>query len=641
MIVPMKKVSLIVLDRERKSALVELRKVGVVHPIVRPAQSSDLTALTDRKGRADTTLNILREIGTAAKKAKKVTAKNEASSVPAAALMDRAHDLIAERKAAEESLSRYRAELARLEPWGVMDPAWFTDLAASGVDFLPYQMSGKAYAALDPSVRVMVISRSKSIVRCLVFREDGKVPAALPDEAVALSLPECSTSALQEKVKDQENRLASIDAELELAATRIDELEQHAQRIAAECEFEKIRAGMEFLTDESERHALVQLEGFAPEADVPAVIAAAKKNGWAVLADDPAADDAVPTKVKNNALVRIIQPVFEFLGTVPNYREYEISALFLLFFCFFFAMIFGDAGYGSVLMFGALFLALKDKSAGKPVADFTRLLLLLASFTIFWGILTMSWFGIDPAKLPPFFHNIDIYWISNENPASGDNVKVLCFFMGTVQLVIAHLKNLRRDISSLKFLAQIGQGAMLVGMLSLVLNLVISSQRFPVPSYAMYLIAGGFILNFVFANYEGSGGVVRGIIGSIVGSLQNIVSVILGVVNVFADIVSYIRLWAVGLAGVAISQTVNSMVDPMLGKAALFVVGIMILVLGHGLNIMMSVLSVIVHGVRLNMLEFSGHLGMEWSGFSYDPFREKALPGGEQEITDTSSKELT
>jgi V/A-type H+-transporting ATPase subunit I len=103
--------------------------------------------------------------------------------------------------------------------------------------------------------------------------------------------------------------------------------------------------------------------------------------------------------------------------------------------------------------------------------------------------------------------------------------------------------------------------------------------------------------------------------------MVNIVSVFLGVVNVFADITSYIRLWAVGLAGEAISQTVNTMAGPMLGKAVLFAFGLILIGFGHGLNLVLSLLSVIVHGIRLNMLEYSGHLGMEWSGFKYEPFR--------------------
>ena len=105
---------------------------------------------------------------------------------------------------------------------------------------------------------------------------------------------------------------------------------------------------------------------------------------------------------------------------------------------------------------------------------------------------------------------------------------------------------------------------------------------------------------------------------------------LLGVVNVFSDIVSYIRLWAVALAGGAISATVNTMALKIFGSnggvvAKMVIFGILMVVLlcfGHGLNVILNVLSVVVHGVRLNTLEFSQHLGMAWSGTKYRPFSE-------------------
>jgi V/A-type H+-transporting ATPase subunit I len=85
---------------------------------------------------------------------------------------------------------------------------------------------------------------------------------------------------------------------------------------------------------------------------------------------------------------------------------------------------------------------------------------------------------------------------------------------------------------------------------------------------------------------------------------------------------SYIRLWAVGLAGASIASTVNTMAGPMLGNFLIFA-GIILFVLGHGLNLMLNVLSVLVHGVRLNTLEFSGHVGLDWSGTAYRPFARR------------------
>jgi V/A-type H+-transporting ATPase subunit I len=139
----------------------------------------------------------------------------------------------------------------------------------------------------------------------------------------------------------------------------------------------------------------------------------------------------------------------------------------------------------------------------------------------------------------------------------------------------------------------------------------------PIATIAIVFVAVGFLLNFVFANYEGSIG------KSILQSLKEIISVMLSIFNLFSDIVSYIRLWAVGLAGAAIAATVNELAGPMMGKFAFMIVAIILLVFGHGLNMILNLLSVIVHGVRLNTLEFSSHLGMTWSGYKFKPFEEQ------------------
>jgi len=217
------------------------------------------------------------------------------------------------------------------------------------------------------------------------------------------------------------------------------------------------------------------------------------------------------------------------------------------------------------------------------------------------------------------------------DPLSIENLQIFCFTLALVQLAIAHLKGIVKNIRSPKFLGDLGSLLQLCGMYYVVLSMVVDGVRFPLgitpESYyffdkvpvahcALGAIAFGFFLSFIFSNYEGS------VLKSILESCKNIVSVLLGVVNVFSDIVSYIRLWAVALAGSAISATVNEMAGPMLGHAILFICAVLILTVGHGLNMILNVLSVIVHGVRLNTLEFSTHLGMSWTGFKYKPFSE-------------------
>jgi len=260
--------------------------------------------------------------------------------------------------------------------------------------------------------------------------------------------------------------------------------------------------------------------------------------------------------------------------------------------------------------------------------------------TMLWGTLTCTWCGLPAEQLPGWLQALSIPVISNVYAdklwalpwtpegvglTTAQNLQIFCFSLALIQLSIAHIKEAVRHRASLKILGDIGSILQLVGIFYLVLSLVVNPEVFtfslvlagiPIGTVSIALIGVGFVMTFVFANYEGS------IVKSILESLVNIVSVLLGVVNVFSDIVSYIRLWAVGLAGAAISATVNELAGPLFGNFLFMILAIVLLVFGHGLNMILNVLSVIVHGIRLNTLEFSSHLNMSWSGHKFKPFEE-------------------
>jgi V/A-type H+-transporting ATPase subunit I len=598
MIAPMKKAVLFLRERDKTQALKILRRLGLVHadPLVGKGDTWENAGSV--KTDVELALGILLSYKT---KKEPVHLDHEASLELVRDILGAAGSI----KESHDSILELRKEMERIRGWGDFDPLLLENLRGKGLDVRMYEVSPKAPVSLPADLPAIRMSADKNALRYIAFPvESGQL-----NEFIA---PKKPLSAL----KDDEARIlatiTTLEGRLSEAARSYSSLKTTLVHAEQDLTLETLRTGMEA------DGPVAWICGWVPSKDAPSLGEAAAKHGWGLLLDDPLDDELPPTKVENNALVRIIAPVFDFLGTVPHYREYDISGMFLLFFTIFFAMIFGDGGYGSLVLFGGIAMVFKLKMTGGKVPDTIRLLLLLSSATVAWGLITGSWFGIDSAILPSFLRNMTVYWIANENPLAGPNIKQLCFIIGAVQLSIAHLKNIRRDIRSLKVVAQLGLLMQVLGMYFLVLNFVLDAVRFPMPLFAIYLIGIGFALNFIFANYEGN------IIKSMLSSLANIVSMFLGIVNVFADIVSYIRLWAVGLAGLAISQTVNSMAGPMFGKAVMFAFGVMLLLFGHGLNILLSLLSVVVHGVRLNMLEFSGHLGMEWSGFKYEPFREAA-----------------
>jgi V/A-type H+-transporting ATPase subunit I len=201
------------------------------------------------------------------------------------------------------------------------------------------------------------------------------------------------------------------------------------------------------------------------------------------------------------------------------------------------------------------------------------------------------------------------------------NIQFLCFSVGAAQLIWGRGKNIRKLLPSLTALAQAGWLIMMIGLYFLVLFMLLKVE---LPPFAVWFIGGGLGLYFVFAEQNGGN-----FFKNIGRSFSNFLSIFLNAVGSFADIISYIRLFAVGLAGSIIAQSFNSMAIPEGGFGGAFGLALglrvfaaaLILIFGHSLNIVMNALSVVVHGVRLNLLEYAGnHLGMEWSGYAYKPF---------------------
>lgn len=625
MIVPMKKVSLVVLEKEKKQALEKLRKLKLVHVEDLTGNGENLSKLKSTYDMMERVFFLISDIKVKEKDVIQVSLTKEEAEEKASQFLE----LLSLKKNYEDLITGNTKEIERFSRWGDVDPADLRFLAEKGYFLFLYEIPAEYYSLIPETEKVLKVFSDKNLVRFILVSDNGNVPQDLPSQAVLVTLPSKSTRLLREENEDYKSKIKAIERQIYSFSACKTGIEKNLKILEKEIEFENIYSGMEGEEGEGSLR-LSWLTGFVPAKELKKVEMLAKQEKWGFLSDEPGEEDAVPTKLENNKVVSLIYPVSDFLGTVPGYREYDISGWFLLFFSLFFGMIFGDGGYGLLITLISVFAIIKNHK--KNLQPFI-LLLILGLTTTLWGMLTCNWFGVPPQSLPeslkPLLLKLDWNWISNASSLPEDtvtqNLQIFCFTIALVQLAVAHIKGIVRNIRSLKCLGEAGSLFMLMGIYYLVLNMVVSSERFPfdlvlfegikASSIMFPLIGVGFGLSFIFSNYEGS------VLKSVLESLRNIISVLLGVVNVFSDIVSYIRLWAVGLAGAAIANTVNEMAGPILGGFVIFL-GILLLGFGHGLNMILNVLSVIVHGVRLNTLEFSSHLGMTWSGFKYKPFSE-------------------
>ncbi len=346
------------------------------------------------------------------------------------------------------------------------------------------------------------------------------------------------------------------------------------------------------------------MRGYCPEPELPRVEAAAKEHGWGTLVEDIDDPGEVPTAIRLPAWVRPIQALFSFTGVLPGYDQIDVSLPFLLFFTLFFAMIVGDAGYGLI------FLALTEFGRWRmpkgPRTMFS-LLRVLSIATIVWGVLTGTYFGI--ALLPHPLKAVQVSWLEDPN-----HMILLSFLLGAIHLSVAHGWNVVRLFPSRRALAQAGWICTTWTMFFLAREMVLGGAF---PHVMVYVLAAGIVLIAAFMTPP----------RLLKSEWFNHVMLPLSLVSNFVDLVSYVRLFAVGAATVAIAQAFNQMaVGSGVQSVVAGLIAALVLFLGHTLNILLATMGVLVHGVRLNMLEFASHLGMEWTGRPYRPFAHNHQP---------------
>ena len=516
------------------------------------------------------------------------------------------------KKSLQEQQTAAHAAAEKLAEWGRFSPAQLRELQAAGWDLHIYRTDKKTMAALasDPDVRFLRLS---PVGKMPTLASLGPLPSHYA--ATEFPIPEKGLDELEQEQRDCEKALQECEAFLTRAAQHLPSIRAQMLRTQNDAEYSAVSN-----TSESQ-DGLVWLSGYLPVSEVESFRKAAAQAHWAWAMDDPAADDEkVPTKVRYNKVTRLMIPVFDILGTVPGYREYDISFWFLGFFTLFFAMIIGDAGYGCLFLLAALVMTLKGKGSSTAV----QLLWVLSGATVIWGALTGTWFGLEQAMNVPLLKSLVIPTFANypayfdvSTTTQQNTIMKFCFILGTVQLSLACVMNIRRKLKEkdLSWVSDLGWLAAIDALYFVVLYLVIGAEIDLIPVAAV--VIAGFLLVVLFGGMSPDKTFAQGL----KAGLGDAFTVFLNTISAFGNIMSYIRLFAVGMASLAIAQSFNNMAFGF--KGPLVVAAVLILLIGHGLNIVMGLLSVVVHGVRLNLLEFSGQLGMEWAGIAYDPFRKR------------------
>lgn len=595
MIEKMKKITFLVSEKEREKFVSGLREAGVLHiKHVREPEDHDIRFVEDRISKIDRIASVL--------------ALFDEEGVSSDGKCDEREILEAEQKISEEyaereqllnDLRELREKLEWYKVWGDFDPEDLRLLGEKGASIKLYRINAKSFKGISRNIKAQVLRRSGGYVYAAVLGAISEEEA----EAEEILPPGDSPEKIKKTIEEKKKKIEEIEASLRKKARGIAAILKCREDLEKELEFLRVKYGMQG------EGKFAYLQGFCPIKKMDKISKLAEANGAGYLTEDVEEDDETPTLITNPAWIRIVAPVFNFMSTVPGYNEFDISFVFMIFFSLFFAMLIGDAGYGIVFLV-ITFLA-RTKFRKAPYEPFF-LMYLLGGATLVWGALTGTWFGSETIAQLPGLKSLVIGKIDSFGADNQNFMIFICFVIGAIHLTIARLLRFVRFINSPKAAAEAGWIAIIWGMFFAAGKLVLSR---PFPGAAGYLLLGGILTVLVFANFQKN--VIKGM-------LTTLTSLPLNVIGAFSDVVSYLRLFAVGYASVVLASTFNNMAigDGISGVVS-GIIAAFILFFGHLLNILLGMMAVVVHGIRLNMLEFSGHLGMQWSGKKYEPFREK------------------
>ena len=598
MIVKMKKVSLVILDKYREESLKKLREIGVLH--LEKLQGSGeeydrIYALHERIAAAEASLPSLDSD----------TSVEYTGIDKALEWVEEIEDLSSRRKKHGDRLNFLLRELERVEPLGDFNTSTAAFLSERGLPVTLYMVNKSENPLFSENGAFMVgETKAKSY-----FAVVGVIPEALSGEEI-FEMPELGPSEMRNAAEMESAELDIIEKRLiELTGCR-EALKKAYKETGSRLDFETVRSGIN--VDEK----LSWLSGFCPVPVLEDLQKAASENGWGIVIDDPTEEDEVPTQLKLSKFAGILTPILDFLGILPGYREYDVSFFFLCFFSIFTAMLIGDAGYGFIfLALTVAGMAVFGRNGKIPRIFF--LLLLLSVTTIIWGAVSGTWFASKSIMSIGFFENLKLNAFKVGEQDQISLVMGISFFLGIVQLLIGVVQNFIKNFPKKSSFAQIGWFAVLVAIYYLVLTLVVKRAGLETyPQEMLYVLLFGVIVIFLFGSQEEGQSFFKGVLNS----LSNFLQLFLDVVGTFSDIMSYVRLFAVGLASVKIAETFNQLGAGM-SEGPIIIFGILIVIIGHSMNIVLGLMAILVHAVRLNILEYSGKVGVEWSGFKYEPFK--------------------
>ena len=512
----------------------------------------------------------------------------------------------------KNELSSANKELSARKPWGQFSTEAIGRLEAQGLKIRFYSCQKKkfdpAWAEIQP---LQVVSETDTTVFFVTVAPVSE-EYSFPIEPMAA--PEGSVNEMELTIKDLETKLSERKKLLGNLKVCIGELRQRYNEKLGELDLYLAESATEMAADSH----LAVVTGFAPTEDDKRLCDAFDALGIYYIHEPATKEDNPPIKLHNNWFAKNFEVLTGMYG-MPVYDEFDPTPVLGPFFMLFFAMCMGDAGYGIVLMLIALFMKLKmqDTSLGKMY----RLIGFLGGMTFFVGLFLGTFFGmsiLEASWTPEWLKALCVDGWFPEGKIAGFPVQmVLAVAIGVLHICLAMIIktiNYTKRFGFSKTVSTWGWTTLIVGgiiVIALGMTEVLSEAAFKWVIIALAAVSSLAI--FVF-NTPGRNPLVN--IGSGLWDTYNMVTGLMG------DVLSYIRLYALGLAGGMLGNAFNIMGSMILDipvPGVNWVFCIVILIFGHVLNLAMSCLGAFVHPLRLTFVEYFKNSGYEGTGLKYNP----------------------
>ncbi|MBS7323184.1 MAG: hypothetical protein KIG78_06725 [Bacteroidaceae bacterium] len=622
----MKKLTFLVTNGEYEKFIANIRELGVIHveELQQGATSDELQAGLDMAVRYKEALKAL-DFAAESYEPSATYMPQPADASKAVVLLDTVERLLKEENSVKHSIDATDDAIQQLEPFGEFSWDSIRQLEQSGYKPYFYAVNNKMYKAeWGEKYFATAINEINKKTYFVAFSNEDQEPDITAER---LFLPDESLSVYQEKRKVLEEQLVSIHEQM-LQVNAVDRASIEAGQVANEND---IQLSKVHLSKEDIAGGAVKLMvGWTLKEKADGVVDYLEKEHIFYELEDPAFDDNVPIQIKNDKFSSLFEPILR-MYSLPNYHDIDPLPFFAPFFMLFFGLCMGDMGYGLLILAASIAIIF----AKPDLAKYGKLGALLGGMTCICGFITGTFFGIDLATVDwEFIKPMQPYFINDSMKDSFfgySPMMVISVIIGLIQVLLGMTLAGCKAVKNYGFVYGVGKFSWVVALLSatLLFGFPLFGVEWSHPvQYVFYaLIAlsalGIFFLNNPNAYKKDSAlGKALGVGSNIGGGIWATYGMSTGLLG---DLLSYIRLFALGLTGGVLGSVFNQLAMEMSPDVPVVheLVMLIILLFGHGINFGLCMISSFVHPMRLTFVEYFKNADFEGNGKEYNPFQVK------------------